>query len=817
MHKKMKLFMVIAAVLLISVCIIVSTTGEKYKKSSEMREMRELLGKYNISLKEAETLFLPAQKGLGSYFDLPKRLKPTVITDGKDQKLVIAPLAADVMKDPRVKNMKSGEISPDKSIIVEKFDFGKLPIPSPTPRTPRFRRGFSLPPRVLETEIDLVTRLRDERLRRTRTRNETSGDLSYIVVIDDEEPDVWSEGARGLLLVPEENSIYMGNKGTLNRFNVSPGTISFSLTSIENPQSVGRPHCYYGNAYGFGQPTKFVLERGNIGGLKTFVMAPILCNDGSSRLELYRPSRMDLIKTVEIPREFGNPKWVAHDPVTNYTVMPLSDTTLGLFSIFLNGTDLDIVKVLDCPIISGSTIKNVTAGTFRDDGMLYLTSNEDNSKRGIYKLGFTTSNQFQLIAAYRDFVNDQLVGITTYKRDIFLMIRNNDFGDDNISIYRFTEALPNEFSWGNAAQVLTHKGMTVTLGRIKNQGMCGSCWAFATIEAMGDRYNIAKGTSHNFSASRLILCDKWRGHCNGGVPQWTTDFLAEKGTVLESCWDYNWCLSDANCSGGGTAVAGSEFDAENVNEESLLNMSASCLTYQNKCMSCDNSSGTKVCTEVTDSNGRPQKPFAYKIFGESLRYLNNQKQMMLDIYTNGPIIASFAVYENMYTDWGMYTATDGIYCNYDDYNVYGIRTDSFGQIWSNEHIGDHVIEIIGWGERTIPDIRRRARGVTGAVMTVKYWIIKNSWGSSFGGFDGFWRVAFSDPETGLNEMIRMDNPIVINLGIYRENIYGAMSMLPDTNCPCPYDQCTYKCTNLTLDKKCPNQAWEYTNELCWYD
>jgi hypothetical protein len=790
---------------------IIKNYPEVRVSSDDIKQMKDLLARYSISEKEASKLFLPAQKGLASYFDRPKTLKPKIITspDSK-QTLTIAPLGADVMRNPKYKNIKSGVIYPTENYIpdaIRRFLTEKQKIPQIKP--------VSLQPIPYGTSSNLVERLHNERMNRVRTRSEPSVNLRYDVVIDDEEPDVWSEGARGILLDPENLSMYMGNKGTLNRFNVS-SLMSFSLASIETPQDIGRPHCYFASAYGFGQATNFVLERGRIFGFNKFIMAPIACNDGSARLELYRPGRLDLIKMVELPREIGQPRWVAHDPITNYTIIPsnTSVNTLGLYTINLLGSDLVITKVQDCRLVTPDnndfSVSNVTAGCFRDDGILFLTCNADNSSKGIYKFGLNTERNFTILTSYQDFVDDQIVGITTFRRDIFLMIRNNDFGDDNISIYRMIEPLPSSFSWSEPSEVLAHKNKTVTLGYIKDQGMCGSCWAFATTESLGDRISINNNSNINLSASRLLLCDKWRGHCNGGVPQWCIDFLAEKGTVLESCWDYNWCLSDPDC--GGLHGPGAEFGEETTTEEDLLSRTASCLTYQNKCMTCDNSTGVKVCTEVTDPiTGRPENPYSYKIIEESLRYLNNKQEMMMEIYNNGPIIASFKVYENMYTDWGRYRSTDGIYCNYDDYDVYG-------DFYANEHVGDHVIEIVGWGEKTISDIRSRSRGVTGATMTVKYWIIKNSWGSVFGDTDGYWRVAFSDEETGLNTMLWMDNPLVINLGIYRENIYGAMSMLPDPNCPCMYDNCQYRCTGFTLDKKCPNETeWTGTNELCWYD
>lgn len=60
-----------------------------------------------------------------------------------------------------------------------------------------------------------------------------------------------------------------------------------------------------------------------------------------------------------------------------------------------------------------------------------------------------------------------------------------------------------------------------TIQEIRDQGSCGSCWAFGAVEAMSDRECIhSKGESHfRYSAEDLVSCCHTCGFgCSGGFP-----------------------------------------------------------------------------------------------------------------------------------------------------------------------------------------------------------------------------------------------------------------------------------------------------------
>ena len=52
---------------------------------------------------------------------------------------------------------------------------------------------------------------------------------------------------------------------------------------------------------------------------------------------------------------------------------------------------------------------------------------------------------------------------------------------------------------------------------VKNQGACGSCWAFSAVGSLEGAYAKTFGKLTAFSESQLVECDKFSHGCNGGL------------------------------------------------------------------------------------------------------------------------------------------------------------------------------------------------------------------------------------------------------------------------------------------------------------
>jgi len=101
------------------------------------------------------------------------------------------------------------------------------------------------------------------------------------------------------------------------------------------------------------------------------------------------------------------------------------------------------------------------------------------------------------------------------------------------------EAMPASLDWRN------NGGNFVT--PVRNQGSCGSCWAFASTAVLESSTLIANHTPDtdlNLSEQVLVSCGG-AGSCQGGYGSRAANFIQSTGLPAESCYPYT--VTDGNC------------------------------------------------------------------------------------------------------------------------------------------------------------------------------------------------------------------------------------------------------------------------------
>uniref|UniRef100_A0A2C9VJ84 Cysteine proteinase n=1 Tax=Manihot esculenta TaxID=3983 RepID=A0A2C9VJ84_MANES len=151
---------------------------------------------------------------------------------------------------------------------------------------------------------------------------------------------------------------------------------------------------------------------------------------------------------------------------------------------------------------------------------------EHNSVNRTYKVGL---NQFA------DLTNEEY-------RAKFLgtrMERKNRLGAGRSQRYLFNKGddLPEKVDW-------REKGAVVP---VKDQGQCGSCWAFSTIGAVEGINQIVTGDLISLSEQELVDCDtSYNQGCNGGLMDYAFEFIIKNGGI-DTEEDYPYKATDNLC------------------------------------------------------------------------------------------------------------------------------------------------------------------------------------------------------------------------------------------------------------------------------
>ncbi|KAK3924559.1 Cathepsin B [Frankliniella fusca] len=226
-----------------------------------------------------------------------------------------------------------------------------------------------------------------------------------------------------------------------------------------------------------------------------------------------------------------------------------------------------------------------------------------------------------------------------------------------------------------------------TIGEIRDQGSCGSCWAFAAVEAMSDRTCVASKGQLNihYSAEDLVSCCHICGFgCNGGFPGMAWKYWKHFGLVSggnyntsQGCIDYKIPPCEHHVSGQRPA--------------------------------CKEGGSTPKCEQkCRDGYGVPYKKDRH--YGrKSYSVKSDPQAIQTEIMTNGPVEVALTVYEDLLH------YKSGVY-----------------QHVSGSVLGGHAVRMLGWGvENGTP-----------------YWLIANSWNTDWGD-NGFFKIKRGSDECGI--------------------------------------------------------------------
>ncbi|MCO5562893.1 hypothetical protein L7F22_016529 [Adiantum nelumboides] len=114
--------------------------------------------------------------------------------------------------------------------------------------------------------------------------------------------------------------------------------------------------------------------------------------------------------------------------------------------------------------------------------------------------------------------------------------RHDDDTDDAGQRKKGDEDIPAAIDWRERGAVTG----------VKNQGQCGSCWAFSTVVAVEGIHQISRGELVSLSEQQLIDCNGDNKGCNGGSMPIAFDFLVNNGG-LDTEEHYPYQAAQGDC------------------------------------------------------------------------------------------------------------------------------------------------------------------------------------------------------------------------------------------------------------------------------
>lgn len=248
------------------------------------------------------------------------------------------------------------------------------------------------------------------------------------------------------------------------------------------------------------------------------------------------------------------------------------------------------------------------------------------------------------------------------------------------------EPLPEEWlKWVNLAALFP----------IRDQGSCGSCWAISSTTVLGAHEEIwrkERGVNDSFSTQELVSCVPnpdacgGTGGCDGATAELAFNYIMQHGLVLEDMWPYRAVSGVCSSSTSGaltsmlSAIRGA-FANQNANNAVVDAQEGSDLASPGIRLAQQQAVGLRTLG----------------IKGWERLPENKYEPLLRALVESGPVAVSVSA-----SSWANYES--GIF-------------DDCGK----DAIIDHAVTLVGYGKQKAAD-----------GSDVKYWLIQNSWGESWG-------------------------------------------------------------------------------------
>ena len=188
---------------------------------------------------------------------------------------------------------------------------------------------------------------------------------------------------------------------------------------------------------------------------------------------------------------------------------------------------------------------------------LLLSGNEDylhyaKSREKNYRI---FENNFIKIKEYNNINENCKLDINQFADEIYFDDTNKELSEKhkendivNQDFYAVSKILKNPVEYLKLYSSLPPKKIwgKKILSDVKNQGRCGSCWAFSTTSSLESLMRINNFTVKRLSEQQLVDCSKENNGCNGGLMHLAYDYVIQNQGLLENK-EYGYVAKDQPC------------------------------------------------------------------------------------------------------------------------------------------------------------------------------------------------------------------------------------------------------------------------------
>lgn len=176
-------------------------------------------------------------------------------------------------------------------------------------------------------------------------------------------------------------------------------------------------------------------------------------------------------------------------------------------------------------------------GEFKDYfNKKYTDNNEELFRYSVFKYNFNKINEWNNNHSSFNLSLNQFSDLHTHE---FASLHNGykfKYGKKTNDNFKYNINLPDAVNWLDKNVV----------NPIKNQGKCGSCYAFSSVQALESAWAIKNQYLYNLSEQQIVDCDKLDQGCNGGLMENVYNWIKDNGGITTTA-NYTYTGHDGLC------------------------------------------------------------------------------------------------------------------------------------------------------------------------------------------------------------------------------------------------------------------------------